>query len=569
MPAEYYEWINTLSIRDTYAVFAAVGGAIVFAALLGLERFIPDLPRLRVYVPPWVWLAGIVVFGASLRVCLLGQQSLWYDETFSALAAERPFWDVVSTAAHDYHPPAYFILLWGGSRSWWFLSGLSSLFPYLDYDTTGHVVRGTLPLEMAMKQLPYLVNPTRPPEWWLRLPSALFGITNVGLTYHVARRLRPNKEAITAAALMAFMPFQIAYSQEARMYQMMLFGALLALAGYLGRRWWLVVLAGALLLYTQSMSVVFLAALGLASLLFDRSRLRPLFLSGLAVAALHLPWLLYGLAGQLERMGGGHYWIPQITPGSFAYLWHVLLWHSASPNAIIFPGMIVSMVLVAAAVYAAVRQRLHFIFGLMIGPPLLAVLPSLLVSPVILPRTFITVTPAFYMLIAAALWSRKAWSRSLLAGLVGVMVLVSLVGYYTDPRLQKWPNREWAADLIAARYQPGDAVLYLPQSLPFWWYLPQRIPQYFLPQNEGALNAGFNLTNQAATALGLATAGPDDLRGYDRVFVVYGRSPATGQYQTNAFESIRADHRVIREDVFAQDGNHLYAAVILFDWSSP
>jgi uncharacterized membrane protein len=578
MPPEYYAWIKNLEARDTYALGAAIVGAILFT-ILDLRfwiydlRFAKDAPRLTHHVSRFT-LPAILIIGAALRLLHLGTQSLWYDEAFSALTAQRPLADVLAVAANDYHPPAYFILLWAWSGLWTMLcqwiGGLLFVIQWVNS------VENTLPLarltnynlaaSVTMAFVTYVNSfVTQPADWWLRLPSAGFGLLNVWLVYRLALQFgRPRRESLTAATLMAALPFQLGYSQEARMYEMLLTGCLVTLIGYNSRRWWVVVLAGAVVLYTQSMGVLFLVALGLVGV-FDRLRRWPLVLSGLGVVALHAPWLIYGLSSQLGRMGGGHYWIPQVTPGAWLYLWHVLQFHEANPLPVIL-GMPVSLLLALAAVVTGLRQRLFNLVALMLSPPLLAVPVSLALSPVLLPRTFITVTPALYILIAAALWSFKGWRRWGLFGVWGLLLAVALWGFYTDPKLQKWPQRDWAVEMITNRYQPGDAVLYLPQSLPFLWYLPQDIPQYFLPQDETALNAGFNLTNEAAAALGLVYARPEDLREYKRLFVVYGRSPATGQYQETAWRELSHTYPVLWQHTFVEDKGVLAGAIALLDF---
>jgi hypothetical protein len=191
----------------------------------------------------------------------------------------------------------------------------------------------------------------------------------------------------------------------------------------------------------------------------------------------------------------------------------------------------------------------------------------MVLSPVLLPRTFITCTPAFVMLLAASWRAYRPATRRILGLCLVAMIGVGLLGYFTNPKLQKWPQRDWATDLILDRYQPGDIIYYLPQSLPFLWYLPPAIPQYFLPQDQAALNAGFNLTNETAAALGLQTIQPDDLAGLGaaRAFVVFGRSPATGQYQLDAWEQLFSRYPVIWRYQFVDDRNMVSGEIALLD----
>jgi 4-amino-4-deoxy-L-arabinose transferase-like glycosyltransferase len=64
--------------------------------------------------------------------------------------------------------------------------------------------------------------------WASRLPAALFGVAGVGALYLLAREVTTRREALLAAALLAFSYQHIWYSQTARGYSGLLFWALLS-----------------------------------------------------------------------------------------------------------------------------------------------------------------------------------------------------------------------------------------------------------------------------------------------------------------------------------------------------
>ena len=64
--------------------------------------------------------------------------------------------------------------------------------------------------------------------WSLRLPAAVFGIGSVGALYLVGRQLSTSKEALLAAALLAFSYHHVWFSQNARGYTGLLFWTLLS-----------------------------------------------------------------------------------------------------------------------------------------------------------------------------------------------------------------------------------------------------------------------------------------------------------------------------------------------------
>jgi uncharacterized membrane protein len=117
-----------------------------------------------------------ILGGFALRLYRLGADSLWYDETVSALLASKSLPDLIAHTARDIHPPGYYLLL----HLWTRLSG----------DT----------------------------EFALAFFSVVFGLLLIPLTYALARRLLGRTVAVWAALLVAVSPFNLWYSQEVRMY---------------------------------------------------------------------------------------------------------------------------------------------------------------------------------------------------------------------------------------------------------------------------------------------------------------------------------------------------------------
>ncbi len=145
----------------------------------------------------------ILVLAAFLRFYHLDAQSLWADEGNSVSLSGRSLDHITAGAAHDIHPPLYYYLL----HFWMRAFGNS--------------------------------------EFAVRALSALLGTVLVYLTYLLGRHLsrppsvppNPGGKAsynhwlgLVAAFLSAISPFQIYYSQEARMY--ILLAALSALSIY-------------------------------------------------------------------------------------------------------------------------------------------------------------------------------------------------------------------------------------------------------------------------------------------------------------------------------------------------
>ena len=55
-------------------------------------------------------LAGLA---GALRLVNLGQESLWYDEAFTAWLARLPFGAMMAAVRGDVHPPLWYVIEWG------------------------------------------------------------------------------------------------------------------------------------------------------------------------------------------------------------------------------------------------------------------------------------------------------------------------------------------------------------------------------------------------------------------------------------------------------------------------
>jgi uncharacterized membrane protein len=121
----------------------------------------------------------ILIVAVALRLYRIDGQSFWNDEGNSARIAERSLQLITEGAAGDIHPPLYYYAL--------------------------HFWRGVFgSSESALRGL-----------------SAVLGIFLVWLTYLIAKRLFDAKIGLVAALIAALDPFQIYYSQEARMYMLL------------------------------------------------------------------------------------------------------------------------------------------------------------------------------------------------------------------------------------------------------------------------------------------------------------------------------------------------------------
>lgn len=235
---------------------------------------------------PLLWVGILTLAGFALRLYRLGAPVLRWDEGWSLAHANLPWADLVRIAAEDRHPPLYMILL-----KMWLLGG----FP--KGGITG---------------------------WGIRLFSALMGVLAIPVAYRAAREWatpwlgeHPMRLGILAAGYAAFWPLLVYYGQVARMYSLSALGVLLT-AWCLFRNlrtpsWGLeiaLILSTSMSLYTLYHTVWVIAGLWAYGLIIVPHRWKRLFLLGVGVLILYLPWLLYAsstltarLASDSERVG--------------------------------------------------------------------------------------------------------------------------------------------------------------------------------------------------------------------------------------------------------------------------
>jgi uncharacterized membrane protein len=214
----------------------------------------------------WLWL--IIMVGAMLRLYRLDFQSLWADEGLQYfVASAESLGEVLGRRSRTFHP-------------------LLSLL----------INHGFLWLGKS--------------EFFLRLPSALFGIGSLPLCYVLAKRVTCRLTALFTVLVLAIAPFHIWYSQEGRMYAQLLFLSLLStvlLLRALERRklhWWafytLAVTAG---MYTHVCMALGIMAQLLWVLLCQRQRLLAFATSSAAAVLLCLPLAPWWTGFFFHRVG--------------------------------------------------------------------------------------------------------------------------------------------------------------------------------------------------------------------------------------------------------------------------
>jgi 4-amino-4-deoxy-L-arabinose transferase-like glycosyltransferase len=238
-----------------------------------------------------IFLLALILSAFALRVYKLDGQSLWYDEGVTAIVAQYDLASLAQWTADDIQPPLYYALVSGWGR----LAGWG--------------------------------------EWSLRFPSVFFGLLILPLlTALTIRWTRSRLAGVLAGLFAAFHPLLLYYSQEARMYTLLVaLGVgigywLLGIGYWEGKtpaatwqrrgdtkrfqaiRWSVYVALATAALYTHYFAVFLLLAVNLAYLLdllrasrirhqaspnpqFPIPNLLPWLLANTAVLLLFAPWL--------------------------------------------------------------------------------------------------------------------------------------------------------------------------------------------------------------------------------------------------------------------------------------
>ena len=494
-------------------------------------------PKSQIPVPPFsgsqnrksLWSLLAILIGAfALRLVALGQRPMWYDEAFAVLYAEKPFSTMlygtvtqVGGAAADVHPLFFYTILHG----WMQAVGQSPV---------------------AVRALPVLL-----------------GTATVAMIYLLARRLFDHRVGLVAAAITAVSPFQIYYSQEARMYALLGFAAT-AMTYFFVRAWtgnrrldWIAFsLFGAMTLYAHNLGFMFVAGLDLwiawmwlTQRAWRWRRLGAVVVSHLLMIGLFAPWLAI-VPSQLGKIQQA-YWVEQ--PGVTQLVQTLLIFHFAYDNEAL-PGWLLPLALVASVlvltlvIFELVRQlrnpkpglergewprnqRLWFMAWLTFVPILLTFVASQ-IRPVYIARALLPSSLAYYVLIAGVLTARSV-PKPIKWGLLVPSVLIvaaSLANHYTYAQFPRPPFDE-AAAYLREHLEPGSAIVHSNKLsfLPAHYY-DRSLPQAFIADEP--LSPSDTLAYPTQKALGLF-ATPDlatATQGFDRIWFVLFRR-AIGEYQ--------------------------------------
>ncbi|HEX3794208.1 MAG TPA: glycosyltransferase family 39 protein [Acidimicrobiales bacterium] len=431
--------------------------------LLQLKR-VDIRARLRT-LPRGVLIAAAV--GIAVRVVI--PRGLWLDEATSVDQARMSFGGMITNLrTTDVHPPLYFSVLWATIR----VFGSS--------------------------------------EFAVRLPSIVAGVVTIPLLYLLGREAYDRRTGLMAAAAGSVAPIMVWYSQEARMYSLLMMFGVLALWAQVrivrrgaGERWpWVVYAAASIgLVWTQYFGALQIVVQQLAFLavIWVRHRrhepVRQLALGWLVSAGVIVVFLL-----PLVPFAHQQFMVNQTAGKGFGGPQQVGSAASVGGNAINIYAALANVIWAVwgyhsteVMVFLAALWPLGMLFSLVLLGRRPSKVTSLLVASVLGPglvmfalgtvkrdlfdiRYLSTAVPVLTILIARLVTAVPR--RALTIGLAGTVLIGSFVFGLEDQQYNGANPRTYdfrgALALVNSRAQAGDVVYYDPQDL-------REVVQYYAP----------------------------------------------------------------------------------------
>ena len=418
----------------------------------------------KLVINRWVLMGLIVLIGVTVRTVNLAEVgSLSFDEAWSVRIARKSLTAGLAIVTHDKHPPLFYMLL----HIWIRLVGTS--------------------------------------EFSLRFLSVLAGIVCVVVIYQVGREMFDQSTGLVAALMVAVGPFQVWYSQEARMYPLSLAFSLLSVLFLWKARdqkspkYWAGYIFFTLLMvfthYIAGLVLVGQAAFLLLDALENRERipvLKKWLLCLLAMGLVGLPWLPTVIS-QVQIDSGPPPWIAQLfgTPTLMDLLFNTFFLHFLLSNPELYPRWLrlvtysIGMALLALAIletrlsfpFLKVTRQTAVVFCLLcLALPIGTVWLISQHWPMYVPRYLLAFSGYLYLLFAWGIQKiPHRWGRFLVTILIVATLAMGSVQSYHEQRERDWGT---IAGYILEHGKESDVVVITPPAnwIVFSYYTQGRIP---------------------------------------------------------------------------------------------
>jgi mannosyltransferase len=360
------------------------------------------------------------VSGVSLVLGLirLGAPALWYDEAYTYRQIHKSYLEQFE----GYQPFYYWI-----QKPWTSLAGTS--------------------------------------EWAMRFPSVVGAMLASALLVVLARKLFDRRIALLSGLFLATSPFFVKWSQQARVYPLLVAASLVATLLLLracerGSRtaWTAHGIAYTALLVTHAVVGLLLVPVHAVLIAQRRERVLPHgLLAAVVIAAVGVPWVAQ-LAMRTDSATSETAWIP--FPSA----------EDATRALVGVSGVAGLGILLAVFGLWTLRRAGNGSLALWLAPwafgPFVLALAISIARPIFLDRYLVIATPAFAMLAAVAVMGLAGRLRTAAVVVAAVATAVGLALWYSSDEQGNWRGEDWrnAVATVADRGGEADAVVVVP-----WW----------------------------------------------------------------------------------------------------
>ena len=302
-------------------------------------------------------------------------------------------------------------------------------------------------------------------EWAMRFPSVVGAMLACALLVVLARKLFDRRIALASGLFLATSPFFVKWSQQARVYPLLvaasLFATLLlfrALERGTRSTWAVYGIAYTGLVVTHAVVGLLLLPVHAVLIAQRRSKFMPHgLLAAVVMVGIGVPWIAQ-LAMRTDSETSETSWIP--FPSA-----------EAATRALVEVSGVAGLGVVLAAIGLWALRRSGngalavWLATWAVGPWVLALVISL-GRPIFLDRYLVIATPAFAMLAAVAVMSLAGRLRAGVVAVAAVATAVGLVLWYSSAEDGNWRGEDWrsAVSTVMERSGEADAVVAVP-----WW----------------------------------------------------------------------------------------------------
>src|SRR5258706_1871352 len=337
--------------------------------------------------------------GFVLRLISINQ-SLWLDEATTALVARMSVHDIFTKfLPGDFHPPLYYLIL----KFWASTFGFS--------------------------------------EITLRVPSIIFGLGTIYLTYLIAKKIFDQTVGLISSLLVSTSGLFIYYSQEARMYMLAAFLVTTLIYLFINKKWILFSLALMFLGMTDYVAL-FIIPIFLFFGIKDWKKilvsLTPLLIFFTVWKSIFLEQLLGGtksvstFIGWWRTLGELSYKNIALIPVKF------IIGRVGFENKLIYSAIIVFLVLIFGYLLYKARKRSNLVWACLVIPIFIGIAVSFEI-PILSYFRFLFCLPAFYILFASGVEKSGRYKNILLS----IIILINLATSFYYLFTPKFYREDW------------------------------------------------------------------------------------------------------------------------------